>query len=34
MAAASFIELIQNNVFPEVHIENTEIRLLYSWYIK
>lgn len=27
-----FIELIQNNRFPEVYIENEEIRLLYSWY--
>ena len=29
-----FIELIKNNSFPDVYIENEEIRLLYSWYMK
>ena len=27
-----FIELIQSNRFPDVYIENEEMRLLYSWY--
>jgi len=27
-----FIELIQNNRFPDVYIENEEMRLLYGWY--
>lgn len=27
-----FIELIQNNRFPDIYIENEDIRLLYSWY--
>ena len=29
-----FIELIKNNSFPDVYIENEEIQLLYSWYMK
>ena len=29
-----FIELIQSNRFPDVYIENEEMRLLYSWYQK
>lgn len=29
-----FIELIKNNIFPVVHIDNEVIRLLYSWYMR